>query len=93
MTEEWFEARPICFGRYVADVPKILQPVIIGTLLEGFTVTNLGRATQRELDAKIADRQGLMKAGAEIDNNALPTKHLYTRRDKNLTVLGYERPR
>jgi len=92
MKDEWFETRPVCFGRYVADVPKILQPSMLSTTIEDFTITNLGLATQSELEQKIAERQALMEAGAEIDD-APKTNYLSESQDEGITTLVYERAR
>ena len=92
MKDEWFETRPVCFGRYVADVPKILQPNVSKGRLEEFTITNLGPASQAELEKKIADRKALMEAGAEIDD-APKTNYLSESQDEGITTLVYERAR
>lgn len=68
MTEEWFETRPICFGRYVMDVPKILQPVITEARLDGFNIVNLGPATQADFEAKVAERRHMMEVGGPVDD-------------------------
>lgn len=89
MNEEWFETRPICFGQYVADVPKILQPTSAGARLEGFTITNLGPAGQEDLDAKIEDRRTLMEAGGPIEDSSF-VRYQGTRQDGNVTVILYD---
>jgi hypothetical protein len=92
MKEKWFETRPVCFGRYVADVPKILQPSMLNTTIDDFTITNLGPATQRDLEKNIAERRALMEAGTEIDD-APKTHFLTENHDGGITVLIYERTR
>lgn len=68
MTEEWFETRPVCFGRYVMDVPKILQPVITEARLDGFNIVNIGPATQADFEAKVAERRRMIEAGGPVDD-------------------------
>lgn len=68
MTEEWFETRPVCFGRYIVDVPKILQPTITEARLDGFNITNLGPATRTDFENKVARRRLMMEAGGPVDD-------------------------
>jgi hypothetical protein len=89
MKEKWFETRPVCFGRYVADVPKILQPSMLNTTIDDFTITNLGPATQRDLEKKIAERRALMEAGGN-DNELKDIQLSFIKNDGSATVLAYE---
>ena len=99
MGEAWFETRPICFGRYVADVPRILRPGLGDTTLDGFKIVNLGEAGQSDLAAKVEERRALMEAGGEsagVDGriSTVPrTGYLYKKNNYGVIVLGYEADR
>lgn len=89
MSAEWFEIRPVCFDRYVVDVPKILEPVVTEARLEGFSVANLGPKRQADLNAKIAERRGLMLAGGPVDSIDLVTFQGASQ-EKSTTILAYD---
>ncbi|MEQ5777590.1 hypothetical protein J4E05_18845 [Thalassospira sp. NFXS8] len=89
MKEKWFETRPVCFGRYVADVPKVLQPNMLNTTIDDFTITNLGPATQRDLEKNIAERQVLMEKGGPIEDSSF-VRFRGVETDEDVTIILYD---
>lgn len=61
------QARQVCIGRFVVDIPEMLSLSAMDTLLGNFSIENLGAATTDQINTLVAERQHLMERGGPID--------------------------
>lgn len=55
-----------CVGRFIVEVPALLNTVTLDARFGGFTVANLGPSAAQDLVRKVRDRRTLMEAGGPM---------------------------
>lgn len=91
MAEDPLAPRPVCAGRHIVDIPAASWPPKVDGGFDRFKFNAHGPATQAQLDAHVAERIKLAKAGGEMEEHGVSENEFrFVEQRDGITVLAYE---